>query len=314
MVKNQAKGIAAYQDAFFLDHLQVVKSRGSCYRGHRFLGKGGNGTAFLVTCIDGHNAGLQFAIKVFHKISDKSRRDAFLREAAQLRSLSHPAIVRVFDEGEYRVDERTYPFVVMEFIPLTLRRLLQARRVDRLQAIKLMLCCLSAMQLVHSKSIIHRDIKPENILIVEGQAKIADFGLAKSLLATESVVDPPDALGGTQWPGMPYNYRSPEMVARANGGNVALTTKSDVFQMGTVLHECLTGYNPQVAPSSITDRIALKTKPIKGYRARDLRALILDMLMNDPQERPSVSDCLERLMDIYFDYCAEVSATTGDYA
>jgi len=75
-------------DHFFLGHLQSVQAANAWYYNQRFLGRGGNGTAFLVTCSSGRNIGMQFVLKVFHKISDETRRLAFLKEVGHLRSLN----------------------------------------------------------------------------------------------------------------------------------------------------------------------------------------------------------------------------------
>jgi Anticodon binding domain of methionyl tRNA ligase len=109
-------------DRFFLEHQQLVKARTGAYRSQRFVGRGGNGTTFLAIAIDGPFIGLQFALKVFHRISNERRRSAFLKEIEHYKSLDHPAIIRFYDEGEYRVRDRTYPFVLVEYVPLNLRQ------------------------------------------------------------------------------------------------------------------------------------------------------------------------------------------------
>jgi eukaryotic-like serine/threonine-protein kinase len=187
----------------FLDHLQSVQGTNAWYYNQRFLGRGGNGTAFLVTCSSGPNYGMQFVLKVFHKISDPIRREAFRDEIRHLGALSHPAITRIFDEGTFRTNTGVeYPFAVIEYVPLTARELLVSKRIDRLQGIRIALNCLSALDRLHNAAppLIHRDIKPENILISDIGAKLADFGLVKVLddFETAEEVDPFD---GTQWPG-----------------------------------------------------------------------------------------------------------------
>ena len=92
---------APHFDHFFLNHLQSVRADGAYYLNQKFLGKGGNGTTFLVTCTSGPNQGIQFALKVFHKISDDRRRNRFLDEIRHYRSLNHPALLKVYDEGTY---------------------------------------------------------------------------------------------------------------------------------------------------------------------------------------------------------------------
>ena len=140
----------AFHDRFFLGHLQSVKANNHWYYNQRFLGRGGNGTAFLVTCSSGPNIGMQFVLKVFHKISKPTRRKAFLAEIGHLRSLDHPAITRIFDEGIFNATTGVkYPFAVIEYVPVTVRSLLISKQIERLQAIRIALNCLSAIDCLH---------------------------------------------------------------------------------------------------------------------------------------------------------------------
>lgn len=222
----------ANHDHFFLDHLQSVQGTNAWYYNQRFLGRGGNGTAFLVTCSSGENYGMQFVLKVFHKISDPTRRQAFLDEIAHLRHLNHPAITRFFDEGTFRSTiGMEYPFAVIEYVPLTTRELLLSKQIDRLRAIRIVFNCLSALDCLHSATpaLVHRDIKPENILISDIGAKLADFGLVKVLDDLPQDEEEIDALEGTQWPGMPWRYRTPELVQRSIDHTTQITPASDIF-------------------------------------------------------------------------------------
>jgi len=138
---------------FFLGHLQSVQGKDAWYYNQRFLGRGGNGTAFLVTCSSGPNLGMQFVLKVFHKISDGTRREAFLKEISHLRSLDHPAITKIFDEGTFKLsDSREYPFAVIEYVPVTARTLIVSQQIDRLRAIRIAFNCLSAITCLHAAS------------------------------------------------------------------------------------------------------------------------------------------------------------------
>ena len=153
-------------DRFYLKHLQQVDGNEAKYYNQRFIGRGGNGTAFLVTSATDSNKGLQFAIKFFHKISDDKRREAFLREIEHLRKLNHPSIIDIFDDGIFTVKDRIYPFAVVEYVPLTTRRLLLSPEgVSRVRAIRISMNCLSALISIHGQEdpLLHRDIKPENI-------------------------------------------------------------------------------------------------------------------------------------------------------
>lgn len=302
-------------DHFFLKHLQSVKANGEWYYNQRFLGRGGNGTAFLVTCSSGLNIGMQFVLKVFHKISEPIRREAFLAEIGHLKSLDHPAITRIFDEGTFLASTgMKYPFAVIEFVPVTARSLLVSKQVDRLRAIRIALNCLSAIDCMHRAAtpLIHRDIKPENILISEMGAKLADFGLVKALddLQAEDGVD---AFDETQWPGMPWRYRTPELVQRAHNHTTKITPKSDIYQFGTVLYELLTGFNPQLQPMTVTDSIILDLREIKGGQGHQLGLLIKSMLAEKPSNRPPAKFCLGRLNEIHEAYCKPLFNVTGQF-
>jgi len=301
------------QDHFFLDHLQAVHAENAWYYNQRFLGRGGNGTAFLVTCSSGPHIGMQFVLKVFHKISDVARRKAFLKEIVHLKSLDHPGITRVFDEGTFKAKTGAdYPFVIIEYVPVTARALMLSKQVDRLRAIRIALNCLSAIHCLHHASPpkIHRDIKPENILISDMGAKLADFGLVKVLADLEPESDV-TVFDGTQWPGMPWRYRTPELIQRAIDHRTAVTAKSDIYQFGTVFYELLTGFNPQRAPDKITDPIELDIREIKGNQGAELAALIGFMLAPKPSNRLPAHTCIGRLNLVHQAYCGSLTALTG---
>lgn len=302
-------------DHFFLAHLQSVQGAQGWYYNQRFLGRGGNGTAFLVTCSSGANYGMQFVLKVFHKISDPIRRQAFLDEIGHLRSLNHPAITRIFDEGTFHANTGAeYPFAVIEYVPLTVRQLVVSKQLGRLRAIRIALNCLSALDALHRATppLIHRDIKPENILISDIGAKLADFGLVKVLddLAPAEEID---ALDGTQWPGMPWRYRTPELVQRVSDNTVQITPASDIYQFGTVLYELLTSFNPQKQPEAISDPIELDLRDIRGGEGTYLIRLIQNMLAALPSSRPSAHECLVGLDGIHKEHCEALANVTGQY-
>lgn len=303
----------ADHDHFFLAHLQSVQGANAWYYNQRFLGRGGNGTAFLVTCSSGANYGMQFVLKVFHKISDPIRRRAFLDEIRHLRSLSHPAITRIFDEGIFYANTGAeYPFAVIEYVPITARQLLISKQLGRLRAIRIALNCLSALDALHRAAppLIHRDIKPENILISDIGAKLADFGLVKVLddLASGEEID---ALDGTQWPGMPWRYRTPELVQRVSDSMIQITPASDIYQFGTVFYELLTSFNPQRQPDHMLDVIELDLRDIRGGEGPYLTRLIMSMLAETPDSRPSAHECLVGLDGIHKEHCEALAYVTG---
>jgi len=304
-------------DHFFLNHLQAVRAESAWYYNQRFLGRGGNGTAFLVTCSSGPNIGMQFVLKVFHKISDEARRQAFLKEIVHLRSLNHPAITRIFDEGTFTASSKQkYPFAVIEYVPLTARTLLLSQQIDRLRAIRIALNCLSAINCLHNTAppLVHRDIKPENILISQMGAKLADFGLVKVLKdLVEESDNASDLFQGSQWPGMPWRYRTPELVKRASDPNTQITPKCDIYQFGTVFYELLTGFNPQDSPDQVTDPITLNLREIRGTQGPELLKLVKEMLAEKPSNRLPAKACLGRLNKIHEAYCGSLFDITGQY-
>jgi serine/threonine protein kinase len=158
--------------------------------------------------------------------------DRFEREARALAKLHHPNIVTVYDFGE--VDGNFY--LLMEFVDgLSLRQLLQSRKLSPPEALAIVPKICEALQYAHEQCIVHRDIKPENILMdKDGRVKIADFGIAKILgdggsanLTAEQVIGTP-------------HYMSPEQIEKPQ----TVDHRSDIYSLGVVFYEMLTGELP----------------------------------------------------------------------
>ncbi len=238
------------------------------YRIEKFIGKGGMGAVYRAT-----HSMLQrpVAIKV---LPPKFARDQefvarFKREAFALANLSHPNIVAIHDMG---VQGEIYYFV-MEFVDgVNLRDILVSKKLTPEQALKIVPQLCDALEYAHSKSIIHRDIKPENIMIDRsGVAKIADFGLAKIVkgdTATSVPLTQTNVVMGT------IEYMAPEQ-------REALKTvdhRVDIYSMGVVLYEMLTGtlpvgkFDPPSRKIAIDVRIddvvlkALEAEPDRRYQ------------------------------------------------
>ena len=184
------------------------------------------------------------AVKIMHShlANDEDFVNRFIREAKATASLSHPNIVAIQDQG-WNEGGSPAVFIVMELIDgFTLRELIAERgALAPLEALRYLSPVVSALAAAHKAGIIHRDIKPENILIsTDGRVKIADFGLARgadmgsTMTAEASVV-----LGSV-------SYLSPEQVQRGISD-----TRSDIYSLGILLFELLTGQRPFAADSPI---------------------------------------------------------------
>jgi tRNA A-37 threonylcarbamoyl transferase component Bud32 len=166
---------------------------------------------------------------------DEAFAERFTREARSLARLNHPRIVSVHDFGH---TEAGLYYFIMEFVDGTdLRRVIQTGELTPAEALEIVPQICEALQYAHEQGIVHRDIKPENILLdKKGQARIADFGLAKLL-------DPPAAMytltQAGQKMGTPH-YMAPEQIEHPN----AVDHRADIFSLGVVFYEMLTGELP----------------------------------------------------------------------
>lgn len=180
------------------------------------------------------------AVKIMHPgyAEDPTFVRRFVREARAAAGLSHAGVVAVFDQGE---DNGTL-FLAMEYVPgRTLRQLLSADgALSPAHALDLLEQMLTALSVAHEAGIVHLDIKPENVLITPGGAtKIADFGLARAVTATSSTATRSVLIGTV-------SYLSPEQVTHGKAD-----ARSDIYALGIVLYEMLTGAKPYTGDSPI---------------------------------------------------------------
>ncbi len=217
----------------------------------------------------------------------------FRREAHAATSLAHPNIVSIYDVGE---EEDIY-YIVMEYVPgQTLKQYIQRNApLHPKEAINIMLQLTSAMSHAHQNQIVHRDIKPQNILIDhDGTVKVTDFGIAVALSST-TITQTNSVLGSV-------HYLSPE---QARGG--MSTRKSDIYSLGIVMFELLTGRVPFEGESAVS--IALKhlqtdTPSPKRWNAtipQSVENIILKATAKDPFHRyDSVEEMEEDLQTALF--------------
>src|SRR6188472_1432691 len=210
---------------------------------YRVLKKLGSGGMADVYCAEDTQLGRRVALKLLYRrfAEDEEFVERFRREASSAAGLQHPNVVAVFDRGEF---DGTY-YIAMEF--LEGRSLKQIVRQDGAlepdRAIDLVIQILKAARFAHRRGIVHRDIKPHNVIVDdEGRAKVTDFGIARA--GASDMTETGSIMGTAQ-------YLSPE---QAQGHPV--DARSDLYSIGVVLYELLTGRVPFDGESAVT--IALK--------------------------------------------------------
>jgi tetratricopeptide (TPR) repeat protein len=258
------------------------------FRITRALGQGGMAAVFL-----GERVGKDFtqraAVKLLRRgLYSELEQRLFLRERQVLAALEHPHIARLIDGG---VTGAGIPYLVMEYVdgvPIT--QYASGRNLSIRERLQLFAQVCDAVQAAHNNLIVHRDIKPSNILVTaSGEVKLLDFGIAK-LLEDEN-----EGVTGTAGIFTP-DYAAPEQI---QGG--AITTATDVYGLGALLHELLTGLRPSGMPtrrpSSLLDATtapihpqAPRTYPMSATQLRrilrgDLDNILLHALEAEPNRR-----------------------------
>jgi eukaryotic-like serine/threonine-protein kinase len=205
------------------------------YRVVRELGRGGMARVFLAERADGEFQ-QQVALKLLRPGLDSDLdRDRFRGERQILASLSHPNIARLFDGG---VTEDGEPYLVMEYVEgEPLDRYCVSRNLSVAERLTLFLRVAEATTYAHRSLVVHRDLKPSNILVTaDGTVKLLDFGLAK-LLEPNAGFTPAMTRTGHRW--MTPEYAAPEQVR-----GETISTLTDVYQLGVVVYELLSGHLP----------------------------------------------------------------------
>jgi len=213
----------------------------------------------------------------------------FEREAKALAKLSHPNIVKVHDYGEHEGS----PYLVMEYMPGgTLRKIL-GKPIPWQIALRLLLPVARGVEYAHQRGIVHRDIKPANILITEsGDPMLSDFGIAKlfeadqttNLTGTGMAVGTPEYMAPEQWDGKP-------------------NPQSDLYSLGIVLYEMVTGRKPYIADTPMSLLIKQATEPLPSPHQfvadlpEALESLLVKSLARDPRDRFADMQTLIRAME-----------------
>jgi tRNA A-37 threonylcarbamoyl transferase component Bud32 len=231
--------------------------------------------------------GREVAVKILRReyVDDPTFLARFQAEARHTANLSHPNIAAVYDFGEgdaTRPGEAGSPFLVMEHVPGEPLSTIVSRegRLDPASTMDVVGQAALGLQAAHDGGVIHRDVKPGNILVTpSGDVKITDFGIAR---ATDSVpLTQTGAIMGTAY------YISPE---QASGGSV--TPASDIYSLGIVAYECLTGRRPFAGDTPVSVALAqVRDEPpaLPQTLPAPVRELVMRMLDKEPGRRPATA-------------------------
>ena len=250
---------------------------------YRILYRLGSGGMADVYCAEDQQLGRRVALKVLHRryAEDEQFVERFRREASSAAGLSHPNVVAIFDRGEW---DGTY-YIAMEFVDgRTLKDIIRERGAAPPEAaIDVTLQILRAARYAHNHGVIHRDIKPHNVLIdQEGRVRVTDFGIARA--GTSDITETGSVMGTAQ-------YLSPE---QAQGRSV--DARSDLYSIGIVLYELLTGRVPFDAESPVSVALMQVSEP--PMLPRELvptippaaEAVVLRAMEKDPAHRYQTAD------------------------
>ena len=228
--------------------IQIGKIFAGRYRIVKQIGRGGMADVYLAKdlILDGE----EVAVKVLRTNyqTDPIAVARFQREAKAMADLDHPHIVRITDIGE----EDGQQYLTMEYVAgLDLKRYIKEHHpLSNQEAVRIMGQILLAMRLAHTRGIVHRDLKPQNILLTpDGTAKVTDFGIAVAFAET-SLTQTNSMLGSV-------HYLSPE---QARGSKA--TVQSDIYAMGIIFYEMLTGHIPYDGDSAVTIALQHFQKPL----------------------------------------------------
>ncbi len=275
----------------------LVSGQDTKYRIIQYLNSGGNCDVFLAVALSGERKGLLFAVKIFTRLKDENRKDRFFEEIKFLRSCDHPALMKVYEDGNLKIASagsfQQYPFAVAEYYPLTLSEAMR-RSLWLPQKVIYILQLLSALSYLEKKSppVVHRDVKPQNIFVKGHSCALGDFGLMR--VTTNQSNPDEEIIKASKGPGMPKWYRTPDLVAYARGER-ALTCSSDIFQLGLVASELFSGRNPLKPADKFLDPVELEElRPISGSLGAVIKDGIESMLVLEPKARESISRLLEQ--------------------
>ena len=233
---------------------QITSNTGHLYTIQSELGRGGFGTVYLGQ----DTSGQECAIKIMGPVEDPTVLKSYQREVQGVSSVSHTHVLSFLGHGQFTYKNRSYFFTVTEYCPNGNYRSVIAAGPRIEESLKETLQILLGLEALHQESV-HRDIKPENILLKDGILKIGDLGLSKSIESATSSL----TFKGSGTP----RYMAPEVWEKGQ-----ITPATDLYAMGVMLFECLTGQPPFTAEdaSELREMHLYKTAP----RVRSLNSSV----------------------------------------
>jgi beta-lactam-binding protein with PASTA domain/predicted Ser/Thr protein kinase len=250
---------------------------------YKVLTRIGSGGMADVYCAEDQQLGRKVALKLLHRrfAEDAEFVERFRREASAAASLQHPNVVGVYDRGEW--DGTSY--IAMEYLPgRSLKDVIRHEApLDPVRAIDITVQILKAARFAHRHGIVHRDLKPHNVMLDdEDRVKVTDFGIARA--GASDMTQTGSIMGTAQ-------YLSPE---QAQGH--AVSQSSDLYAVGVILFELLTGHVPFDADSAVTIALKHVSEAPPAPSAFDpsvppaLETIVLRALEKDPAQRPADAD------------------------
>ncbi|HPF63125.1 MAG TPA: protein kinase [Gemmatimonadales bacterium] len=271
------------------------------YRIERVAGEGGMATVYVAEDLK-HKR--QVAIKVMRpELAATLGAERFLREVEVAAQLSHPHILPVFDSGEANgILYYVMPFIEGESLPARLKR---EKQLPVAEALRLTREVAEALAYAHKRGFVHRDIKPANILLSDGHALVADFGIARVMASGGEVLTQTGLAIGTP------HYMSPEQAS----GAADVDGRTDLYALGCVLYEMLTGEPPFSGPTAhavLTRSLTEMPRPVEQTRSAVAPAVgtaVMKALAKAPADRYTTgTEMAAALID------AEDQARTGSGA
>jgi serine/threonine-protein kinase len=249
----------------------LAEALGERYAIERELARGGMATVYLARDLQ---RGEPVAIKVMHpRLATALGAERFLREIAFVGSMAHPLIVPLYDSGSSGdILYYSMPYVEGESLH---QRLERDKRLALEDALRITHDIAAALGYAHGRGVLHRDVKPENILLAGGRALVADFGLARAIGAADyQKLTQTGIIVGTAY------YMSPERLREETD----LDERTDVYSLGCILYEMLTGGPPFTGPS------------LKEVATRIIRAPVPSARRLNPAVPAAVDDAIARAL------------------